>query len=1243
MIDVSAVDGFYFSLTETFNDNLALPLGQPVDQPAASFNRQAIINAYLPFMKSLAAEGGDAYYDAQCTVGNDQVLLNPTFYLEMSTLAGDSVPESDKAKARSSKLHTVFDDLLKTVFSKDYAAKLNITGDANGGIQSQEYTAEYVEDHAYPDTNLAHPALKFTGKKDSKNVFYAFSPINFCVMTYGSDRKYIYGQVKDSDHVVRFFDPTTESSVTLPADTPIQVGMFAQGVATCDTSTVTAVTKDATGITSITLSSDVSASAAKGYWQFSKGKGAWGSSGQMVFGNYAVFADNQGYGKDSPEAIVGKSLQRDLVTAINRGVALKGYTTEYWNTETNWYPVGEKQNLFSLFMHTGTLKVGDKDVPIFTPPDNPVKCARGTTMTMSYGFAYDETPVKGVKGVEVPAKHDPMPSLVSTVNIIIGAWSSDAPSHTVKFSAGDNGSISPSADQTVIYGGSTAAVTATANTGYVFNGWTGDATGNENPLMITNVTKDMSVKANFIESKGKVTLTMAVSPAGAGSTTPTPSASVDIGVKQEITATAATGYNFDHWQITSGSGSFDADAKKSDNYVTISADATVTAYFASVTSQVTLTMAISPTEAEAAGCVTSPTGSTTVNSGASTSISATAKNGYNFDHWQITSGKGDFGDSKKSETTVTISADATVTAYFTKATAQVTLTMAVSPADAATAGCSTSPTGSSTVNSGASTDISASAQGGYQFSHWDASGATFGDDNKSATNTVKITADTTVTAVFVKTTATYTLTMAVSPTDAGCSTNPTGVKTVNGGQGNKIQAVPGDGYYFADWSVSDASLAKIDNVNSATTYVTLTGDATVTANFAKGSGEAVLTMSVTPDSGGWTDPSVGQHTVKSGESVEIEATANDGCMFIQWQVSDTITIDNTSSSSAIITLSGDGEAKAVFSPLTDTVELTLAVSPEGAGSTNPGAGVHAARKSAPFNISATAATGYYFAGWSSSQNAIIINPYAEKTSVIPTDKSTITANFSANPVEFLACGSVALIKGSEVDTGVTFASNPSVYGLYTDPVKGTTGKKAGLTVVSKAKKSSPLAQVYAEWTKKIMLCNKKNYVTKSSAASANLLKTPIKSLSMSSFDVVYKPSSKNPVVLKRHEALANPSITRIKNAPSKAGDQFTLIGMFFGSKPPTVLVECLSGTDYKYIKCKGVKTPLLYKDAKNKANASCMKVYAADIVHKDAPEAVGYSELLVIYPTLKADQKATGYIIVDNGVGLAIVNTSIED
>src|SRR5262249_4986090 len=118
------------------------------------------------------------------------------------------------------------------------------------------------------------------------------------------------------------------------------------------------------------------------------------SAGEMVFANDGVFNDvstnvlistNSGV---VASATVAQGLERDLVAALNRGVALLGPTdglngdsSLYWSTQTNWYPANQTENLFSLFMHTATVN----GTPIFIRPSNFVNDARGVPMGSAYG------------------------------------------------------------------------------------------------------------------------------------------------------------------------------------------------------------------------------------------------------------------------------------------------------------------------------------------------------------------------------------------------------------------------------------------------------------------------------------------------------------------------------------------------------------------------------------------------------------------------------------------------------------------------------------------------------------------------------------------------------------------------------------------------------------------------------------------------------------------------------------------
>ncbi len=203
------------------------------------------------------------------------------------------------------------------------------------------------------------------------------------------------------------------------------------------------------------------------------------------------------------------ALQRDIVSAFNRGVANKspaagadGRTSAYWGAETNWYPAGEAQNLFSLYMHTATLRAGGQDVTIFTLPDNAVNCARGTKMSMSYGFAYDENPVHVPGGQpQVPAKHDPLPAGVSTAAVTLGAWNAIAqPLTDVTMVADGAGTTFPAVGvhSNQYHQNTTYRFVAHAGTSYAFSHWS--VTGG-------TVADKSRASADFVFTQAKATVT----------------------------------------------------------------------------------------------------------------------------------------------------------------------------------------------------------------------------------------------------------------------------------------------------------------------------------------------------------------------------------------------------------------------------------------------------------------------------------------------------------------------------------------------------------------------------------------------------------------------------------------------------------------------------------------------------------------------------------------------------------------
>jgi hypothetical protein len=180
------------------------------------------------------------------------------------------------------------------------------------------------------------------------------------------------------------------------------------------------------------------------------------TAGEMVFANDGVFADTstnvlvlQSSSVGTTPSQVALGLERDIVSALNRGVALlgpsganagmSGGASLYWGTETNWYPAGQTGNLFSLFMHTGTIN----GVPIFALPSGAVMDAQGTLMGSTYGFAYDQTPTHGPVGQPaVSSKFDPVPSGATAATITLGPWLPPSPSSPPP----SNGGLPPMAD-----------------------------------------------------------------------------------------------------------------------------------------------------------------------------------------------------------------------------------------------------------------------------------------------------------------------------------------------------------------------------------------------------------------------------------------------------------------------------------------------------------------------------------------------------------------------------------------------------------------------------------------------------------------------------------------------------------------------------------------------------------------------------------------------------------------------------
>lgn len=113
--------------------------------------------------------------------------------------------------------------------------------------------------------------------------------------------------------------------------------------------------------------------------------------------------------------------------------------------------------------------------------------------------------------------------------------------YTLNVSA-TNGTTAKTPSQATYNSGTTVQVSATPNTGYVFSGWSGDATGSTNPLTVT-MDANKNITANFTA----ITYTLNVTAVN-GTVVANPNlAAYNSGATVILTATAKAGYTFSSW------------------------------------------------------------------------------------------------------------------------------------------------------------------------------------------------------------------------------------------------------------------------------------------------------------------------------------------------------------------------------------------------------------------------------------------------------------------------------------------------------------------------------------------------------------------------------------------------------------------------------------------------------------------------------------------------------------------------
>ena len=359
---------------------------------------------------------------------------------------------------------------------------------------------------------------------------------------------------------------------------------------------------------------------------------------------------------------------------------------------------------------------------------------------------------------------------------------------------------------------------------------------------------------------------------------------------QLLTAIPKGGYHFSHW---------DDGNTQNPRTVKVTEDKTYTAYFEKNTYNITKQY-----DAQQG----SISGSTSGKYLDVISLTAIPNTGYHFSQWHdgVTDNPRSF----------VLTQDTTFAAFF--AVNHYLLNTSINNPDAGTV------SGAGTYDYGTYTEISATANYGYYFSHWN-------DGNTQNPRTVKVTEDKTYTAYFEKNT--YNITKQYDAQQGSISGSTSGkyLDVIS------LTAIPNTGYHFSQWH---------DGVTDNPRSFVLTQDTTFAAFFAVNHYQLNISTN-NPDAGIVS----GEGTYEYGTYTEISATANYGYHFSHWN-------DGNTDNPRTVKVTGDRTYTAYFD--NNTYNIYIDYDRAYGVVTYPTSGKYMDE----INLKATPNLGYTFVGWS---------------------------------------------------------------------------------------------------------------------------------------------------------------------------------------------------------------------------------------------------------------------------------------
>jgi hypothetical protein len=405
--------------------------------------------------------------------------------------------------------------------------------------------------------------------------------------------------------------------------------------------------------------------------------------------------------------------------------------------------------------------------------------------------------------------------------------------YTISASSGAGGSISPSG-ATTVNAGANQTFTITPSSGYQIAGVSVDgvSVGAVSTYTFSNVTAGHTISASFAASLTSYTIS-AVSSRG-GSISPRGSTTAKSGGSQTYTFSPNSGYHIADVKVDGAS----VGAVSTYTFTNVTAGHTIAANFTNKTYTISAS--------SGTGGSISPSGATTVYAGASQTFTITPSTGY---HIAGVTVDGVSAGAISTYTFSNITAGHSIAATFAVNTNTYTIS-----ASSGTGG-SISPSGATTVNSGASQTFTITPSTGYQIAGVKVDGVSVGA--VSTYTFSNVTSGHTIAATFAA--KTYTIS---ASSGTGGSISPAGTSTVNSGASLTYTITPASGYQIAGVTVDGVSTGVI----SSYTFSNVTANHTIQVSFALSSLSSNIASlsSVTASS---EDASTGQLAIKAVDGV----------------------------------------------------------------------------------------------------------------------------------------------------------------------------------------------------------------------------------------------------------------------------------------------------------------------------------------------------------------------------------------